>query len=198
MRARSTTSRLLVKPCRCIAAHRLAHPPDRGDLGLERLPVVALGDRRPDRLDLLDMHRAGRRVGPIGMGRRALAPFERRGERSERLATDRARRRDRGRRASRRRSGRSPTARDCERLRSAREPASRSSLAARGATPSRASSASTSAASNRAGPVGEQRRTAAAPRRSAPGSRRAAPGPSGSPRAGGRRRRARSGRNRRR
>ena len=52
--------------------HRVAHPADGGDLGLERRPVVALGDRRPDRLDLVDQHRAGRGVGPIRVGRRAL------------------------------------------------------------------------------------------------------------------------------
>ena len=52
--------------------------------------------------------------------------------------------------------------------------------------------ARTAPASRRAAPP------APAPRRSAPGSRRAAPRPSGSPRAGGRRRRARHGRNKRR
>ena len=63
----SHAARSAVKPR---PRHRLAHPADRGDLGLERRPVVALGDRRPDRLDLVDMHRAGLGVGPIGMGQR--------------------------------------------------------------------------------------------------------------------------------
>ena len=41
------------------ARDRLAHPADGGDLGVERRPIVSLVDRRPDRLDLLDRHRAG-------------------------------------------------------------------------------------------------------------------------------------------
>ena len=54
-----------------VARMRLAHPPDRGDLGVERGPVVRLVDPRPDRLDLVDMHRAGRLVRPIRMVERA-------------------------------------------------------------------------------------------------------------------------------
>src|SRR4051812_40282423 len=44
---------------------RLAHAADRRDLRVERPPVVRLVDAGPDRLDLLDMHRAGTRVGPV-------------------------------------------------------------------------------------------------------------------------------------
>ena len=58
--ARSTDV-ALSSTCRCILLHRFAHSPDRLNLVVERLPVVALGDRRPDRLDLVDVHRAGRR-----------------------------------------------------------------------------------------------------------------------------------------
>ena len=96
-----------------VRGHGVAHPADGGDLGLERRPVVALGDRRPDRLDLVDLHRAGFGIGPIRMGdgrlasgqcARASAPN---GSRRVALA-----RRDRARRASRRRSGRWSPARD--------------------------------------------------------------------------------------
>src|SRR5690606_40830182 len=37
------------------------------DLGRQRCPVVALGDGRPDFLDLVDQHRLGRVPGPIGV-----------------------------------------------------------------------------------------------------------------------------------
>src|SRR3982751_4773333 len=78
---RSTTG-VTSSTCR-ILTHRLPHSTDRINLVFERLPVVAFVDRRPDRLDLADMHRAGLRIGPIGMRLPAVASFERLGERSE-------------------------------------------------------------------------------------------------------------------
>src|SRR5437868_9506320 len=47
--------------------HSLSHAADGRDLGFERRPVVAIGDGGPDSLDLLDVHRAGLLVAPIGM-----------------------------------------------------------------------------------------------------------------------------------
>src|SRR5262245_54102755 len=41
---------------------------DRAGLPLERPPGVALRDRRPQRLDVLDQERAGRRALPVGRG----------------------------------------------------------------------------------------------------------------------------------
>src|SRR5437588_13088837 len=79
--ARSTTS-ALASTCR-ILLHCPPHPPDRINLVLERLPVVAFRDRRPDALDLVDMHRAGLRVGPIWMRLPPFAALERPGERAE-------------------------------------------------------------------------------------------------------------------
>ena len=53
-------------------AHRFAHSADRSNLVVEGLPVVALGNRRPDRFDLVDVHRAGRGVA-TNMGAMARA-----------------------------------------------------------------------------------------------------------------------------
>src|SRR3954470_9933970 len=44
---------------------RLAHASHRRDLGMERRPVIRLADAAPDRLDLVDMHRAGIPIRPI-------------------------------------------------------------------------------------------------------------------------------------
>ena len=57
-------------------AERLAHSLQRRELGVERAPVVALGDRRPDRLDFVDQHRL-RGFVPMGMRRLALVAVER-------------------------------------------------------------------------------------------------------------------------
>src|SRR5882757_7331131 len=68
---------------RCIGPHCLAHPADGCNLVVERLPVVACRDRRPDRLDLVNGHRARRHVGPIWVRLRALATVEHFCERPE-------------------------------------------------------------------------------------------------------------------
>ena len=103
--------RAAVKPGRSgsgsIGQHRVPHPADGGDLGLERGPVVALGDRAPDRLDLVDQHRARRGVGPVSVGEGTLAPLQRRREPRERRAFIVRRPPGRGPRASRRTSDRS-------------------------------------------------------------------------------------------
>src|SRR4051794_20585060 len=78
---RSTTG-VTSSTCR-ILTHRVPHSTDRINLVFERLPVVPFVDRRPDRLHLVDMHRAGLRIGPIGMGLWPFASFERLGERAE-------------------------------------------------------------------------------------------------------------------
>src|SRR5438067_10080648 len=79
---RPTTGSLSSSCCR-ILPHCHPHSTDRINLVFERLPVVAFVDRRPDRLDLVDMHRAGLRIGPIGMRLPAVASFERLRERAE-------------------------------------------------------------------------------------------------------------------
>src|SRR4051794_29367254 len=78
---RSTTG-VTSSTCR-ILTHRVPHSTDRINLVFERLPVVAFVDRRPDRLHLVDMHRAGVRIGPIGMRLRPFASFECLRERAE-------------------------------------------------------------------------------------------------------------------
>src|SRR5439155_15280109 len=82
--ARSTTGSFASSCCR-ILTHRIAHPADGINLIVERLPVVARRDRIPDRLDLVDVHRAGRGIGPIWVRRRPFASFERPGKRAERV-----------------------------------------------------------------------------------------------------------------
>src|SRR5258708_40271226 len=62
--------------CRCILLHPLPHSADRCNLVRERLPVVAYVNRRPDRLDLVDVHRAGSIVRPICVRLGAFAAFE--------------------------------------------------------------------------------------------------------------------------
>jgi hypothetical protein len=77
------SARPLVKPPR----HGLAHPPDRRDLGAPAPTSRRARRSRPDRLHLLDVHRAGLRVRPIRMVERARrarsAPIERRGTAGE-------------------------------------------------------------------------------------------------------------------
>ena len=150
----------------------------------------------PDRLDLVDMHRAGLGVRPIWVRQRDVRGLRAAGASSrngfarigfgsgvaaaapvEEDAVDRLRR-----------ASRAPDQRGGDfrhRSAAARRPSRRSMrvdqrLLERGRSSRRA------------------RPTVAAPRRRATGSRRAGPGPSGSPRAGGRTRRGRNGRNRRR
>src|SRR5438477_8560774 len=79
---RPTTGSLSSSCCR-ILPHCHPHSTDRINLVFERLPVVAFVDRRPDRLDLVDMHRAGLRIPPIGMRLLAFASFERLGQCAE-------------------------------------------------------------------------------------------------------------------
>src|SRR5438270_1645189 len=75
---RSTTG-VTSSTCR-ILAHRVPHTTDGINLVFERLPVVPLVDRRPDRLDVIDVHRAELRIRPIRVRLRPLASFERLGE----------------------------------------------------------------------------------------------------------------------
>src|SRR5947208_2060936 len=80
---RSTTG-VTSSTCR-VLPHRVPHSTDRINLVFERLPVVAFVDRRPDRLHLVDMHRAGVGIEPIGMRLRPFASFERLGQRAKRI-----------------------------------------------------------------------------------------------------------------
>ena len=133
---------------------RVPHSPDCLNLVVKRLPVVAVGNRRPDRLDLLDVHRAGLGLRPIWVRLRPFATLEERcASAAECVGGIERRRRDRGRRASRRRCGRSV----CALVASARisAPATARSLSPR-AMPRRRSSASTSACLEALAPAGEQ------------------------------------------
>ncbi len=67
----------------CILFHCLAHPPDRFNLVVERLPVIAVRNGRPDRLDLVDMHRAGAGVRPIGVRWRLCPAIQQPGKLAE-------------------------------------------------------------------------------------------------------------------
>src|SRR3954452_16474558 len=78
---RSTTG-VTSSTCR-ILPHRVPHSTDGINLVFERLPVVPFVDRRPDRLHLINVHRAGLRIGPIRVRLRPFACFERLGERAE-------------------------------------------------------------------------------------------------------------------
>src|SRR5205085_256396 len=70
------TSAALSSTLRCIRPHRLRHPADGCNLVVEEPPVVTRGDRRPDRLDLVDVHRAGLAIGPVRMRARPVAAVE--------------------------------------------------------------------------------------------------------------------------
>src|SRR5262245_6998347 len=70
---------------RCIRPHRLPHPAYGCNLVGERLPVVTLGDGRPDGLDFIDVHRTRRRIRPIWVRLRRRATLERPGQRAERF-----------------------------------------------------------------------------------------------------------------
>src|SRR5439155_11027105 len=67
----------------CMLLHRCTHCPDSSNLPLERLPVVPFGNSRPDRLDLLDMHRTGGGFRPIWVRHGNLATLELLGEVTE-------------------------------------------------------------------------------------------------------------------
>src|SRR3982751_3293294 len=82
----SPLSWVVASACRFILRHGFAHSANGCNLVVERPPVVALGNRRPDRLDLLDLHRAWRVIRPICVRGRSAPAFERLGQRAKRFA----------------------------------------------------------------------------------------------------------------
>lgn len=46
---------------------RFAHPANGSNLVMERLPVISLVDRRPDRFNLFNQHRLRRIIAPVFM-----------------------------------------------------------------------------------------------------------------------------------
>src|SRR4029079_11001367 len=75
---RSTTSGRSSSCC-CMLFQGFAHAANLINFAFNQLPVVVLGDGRPDRLDLFDVHRAWLRVRPIWVRSRfgPVVTFER-------------------------------------------------------------------------------------------------------------------------